>query len=176
VFGLQQIAEPVLAEVAQCGPRWKRPAGELLDCLGQEDLTTMTCSKEPREPVEGCSQVVAVLVRVRLPGMQPHAHPKCPDLPPVLGKQRPLSIKGRGDGGGCRREGGLDGIPDRLEVGAAMRVDGPSSRAMWRATTAVIAFWSRSQSAVLPSMSVKRKVTVPEGRSGTGPFLNAILG
>ena len=37
---------------------------------------------------------------------------------------------------------------------------------MWRSTAAAIAARSRSHSAVLPSMSVKRKVTVPEGRSG----------
>src|ERR671911_2883533 len=43
-----------------------------------------------------------------------------------------------------------------------------SSNARWRSTAIAIAAGSRSQSAVLPSMSVKRKVTVPEGRSGIG--------
>src|SRR5215213_1247069 len=41
-----------------------------------------------------------------------------------------------------------------------------SSSPMRRSTAFAIAAWSRSQSAVLPSMSVKRKVTVPDGRSG----------
>jgi hypothetical protein len=45
-------------------------------------------------------------------------------------------------------------------------VTATSSKAMWRSTAAVMATWSCSQSAVLPSMSVKRKVTVPESRSG----------
>src|SRR3954466_15947369 len=37
-----------------------------------------------------------------------------------------------------------------------------------RATASRMTARSRSHSAVLPSMSVKRKVTLPEGRSGTG--------
>src|SRR5215217_216004 len=41
-----------------------------------------------------------------------------------------------------------------------------SSNARWRSTAIAIALRFRSQSAVLPSMSVKRKVTVPLGRSG----------
>ncbi len=40
---------------------------------------------------------------------------------------------------------------------------------MWRATTEDMACRSRSQSAVLPSISVNRKVTVPEGSADTGP-------
>jgi hypothetical protein len=36
----------------------------------------------------------------------------------------------------------------------------------WRSTAFAIAAQSRSQSAVLPALSVKRKVTVPDGRSG----------
>ena len=83
----------------------------------------MTGSEQPREPVEGSRQVVAALVRIRLPRMQGHAHPQRAELTPVLGKQRPLGIKGRGNGGGRRGEGGLHRIPDRLEVDAAMRVD-----------------------------------------------------
>jgi hypothetical protein len=46
---------------------------------------------------------------------------------------------------------------------------------MWRATTTAIACRSRSQSAVLPSISVKRKVTVPEGISGAGSLLDDAL-
>ena len=84
----------------------------------------MTGCEQPRQPVEGSGQVVAALVRFRLPRMQGHAHPERAELTPVLGKQRPLGIKGRGNGGGRRGEGGLDGIPDRLEVDAAMRLDG----------------------------------------------------
>jgi hypothetical protein len=41
-----------------------------------------------------------------------------------------------------------------------------SSKATGRSTAIIIATRSRSQRAVLPSMSLKRKVTVPEGRSG----------
>jgi hypothetical protein len=39
------------------------------------------------------------------------------------------------------------------------------SRASWRASAACIASESRSQRAVLPSMSVRRNVTVPLGSS-----------
>jgi hypothetical protein len=40
------------------------------------------------------------------------------------------------------------------------------SRAKWRSTAMCMAAWSRSQSAVLPSMSVKRKVTLQLARRG----------
>src|SRR5215207_8935595 len=40
------------------------------------------------------------------------------------------------------------------------------SKLRWRSTAIAIALRSRSQRAVLPAMSVKRKVTVPLGRSG----------
>jgi hypothetical protein len=43
VLGLQQIAQSVLAEVAQFGPRRQRAAGQLLDRLRKENLSTMPC-------------------------------------------------------------------------------------------------------------------------------------
>ena len=65
----------MLAEVEQFGTRRKRTTGELLDGLREKDLTTVTGREQPREPVEGSSQVVAAIVRVRLPRMDSHAHP-----------------------------------------------------------------------------------------------------
>jgi hypothetical protein len=37
----------VLAEIAQLGARGKPTAGELLDCLRQEDLSTVTGCQQP---------------------------------------------------------------------------------------------------------------------------------
>src|SRR5215207_3724710 len=51
-----------------------------------------------------------------------------------------------------------------------------SSSSRWRATAAAMASLSRSQRAVLPSMSVKRKVTVPDGKSGiSAPTTRSVL-
>jgi hypothetical protein len=44
------------------------------------------------------------------------------------------------------------------------------SNATWCSTAVAIACRSRSQPSVLPATSVKRKVTVPEGRSGMVRF------
>ena len=82
---LQQIAQPVLAQIAQLGSGGQGAAGQLLDRLGQEDLATVPGGQEPGQPVERSGQVVAPLVRHRLPGMQRHAHPqRTEDRPSLL--------------------------------------------------------------------------------------------
>ena len=64
------------------------------------------------------------------------------------------------------REGRLHRIPNDLEEHALVSFDSGAQDSRWRSTLAAIATRSRSQSAVLPSMSVKRNVTVPLGSSG----------
>jgi hypothetical protein len=59
-----------------------------------------------------------------------------------------------------------DDANDDLQMNTRVSLDRRFSSAMWRATAVCMAARSRSQRAVLPSMSVKRKVTVPLGRLG----------
>ena len=126
----------------------------------------MSGREEPREPVEGCGEVVAAIIRRRLPGVQGHAHPKRAELTPVLGKQRPLGSQCRRNGGGRGGKGSLHRIADRLEVDAAMRLDGRMRAepcALRRPPPSLRGPAPRAR--CCPSMSVKRKVTVPWGNS-----------
>ena len=89
---------------------------------------------------------------------------------PGFGLQRPLAVDSGGQRDRRGGEGGLHRIADRLEE---RRRRGPRSPLAGGPgggrPPPRIAARSRSQSAVLPSMSVKRKVTVPLGRSAMIP-------
>ena len=157
---LQQISQPVLAEVAKVGPGRKSATGQLLDGLGEENLSTISCRQEPREPIERGRKVVAACIRGGLPRMQRHPHPQWAELAPVLGQERALAGQGgpqRVFRGPKRRLGAVtNGLVEHPVVGGNQALqDGQLPIDACR-----MAGGSRSQSAVLPSMSVKRKVTV----------------
>src|SRR5438045_844026 len=52
--------------------------------------------------------------------MQCHPYPERANCSPVLGKQRPLTHQGRGDGPGRGGESRLYGVTHRLEMDAAV--------------------------------------------------------
>ena len=111
---LQQIAQPVLPQIPQLGPRGQGTTGQLLDGLGEQDLPAMASCQQPREPVQRGRQVVPPRIRRGFSRMQRHPHPQRAEIAPVLGQERALA----GDGGPQRLfrrgEGGLGAIADGL--------------------------------------------------------------
>ena len=63
VLWVEQIAQPMLAQVPQFHAGRKGATGKLLHRLGEEDLPAVTRREEPREAVQRRSKVVTVLVR-----------------------------------------------------------------------------------------------------------------
>ena len=93
--------------------------------------------------------------------MQRHAHADRSRLRPRFGIEA-LGGDGGGNRGGWIREGGLERISDRLELVPTMSTDSVAEDGVvpFKADHIVVA--SRSQRRVEPSMSVNRKVTIPE--------------
>ena len=165
-LGSIEVAQRMLAEVAQAGSWRERVPGEILRGQREEHLAAMARGQQAGEAVQPGSEIVPVL-RGGGGGMQRHADPQRSDaLGPRLLHQRSLRIERRGHRIRSGGERGLHRIADHFEERRRRGVSMAARKSVrWRATAAAIAAWSRSQSAVLPSMSVKRKVTVPEGRS-----------
>ena len=163
---LGEIAQRMLTEVAQARIQRQGIARQVLRHQCEQHLTTMGSGHQAGEAIESGSEVIPVM-GLSGDGMHRHSDSKrAIHRGPALRCQRPLCIEGRGYGIRGGGEGGLDGIADDFEEHAMVCLDCCPQRVWWRSTAVAIAAWSRSQSAVLPSMSVKRKVTVPEGRSG----------
>ena len=125
----------------------------------------MRDGEQPRQAIQHRSEIVAIPRRC-LARVQRHADPeRLQWLGPRLAKQRLLSGYRRLH---CLRSGGergLDGVADDLEGDAARGAQIASRRRVrWRSTASVMAAESICQRLVLPSMSVKRNVTVPLGR------------
>ena len=120
----------------------------------------MSKSIEPR------GQVIPI-ARLGVSGMDRHPDGEgMVELRPRRRPERQLSIERGSDRGRGRGEGRLDRVPHGLEQHAAMGVDCGTQELEVAIDRFGHRVWSRSQSAVLPSMSVKRKVTVPDGNSG----------
>jgi hypothetical protein len=52
-FELKQVAQMMLAPIAEFGPLGQCTAGQLLDGLGQGDLPAVRGGKQPGQPIEG---------------------------------------------------------------------------------------------------------------------------
>jgi hypothetical protein len=162
-FGALEILQAMLAEVAQA----RRAAG---DRLGPDRSLRAETSTWPPCPIAssratrltGWPEVVAVAF-VRRSGMNRSAHAKSVDGREVFGRKRAL----RASVADClfgTPERRAERIADRLEDVAAVIDDCRSHQCVsCRRTASCIAARSRSQRCVLPSMSVKTKVTVPLG-------------
>ena len=123
VLGFAKIAQPVLAEVSQLHAVRQRVANQVAGGLGHDHLPASGRGQQPGQPVEGRSQVVA-LVRFRGAGVERHPHGERPELAPILGHERPLRGDGGSQGVGSGGEGRLDGVADRLEPDAVVGGDG----------------------------------------------------
>ena len=163
---LVQIAEPY----ARPSPRRLTLRGadrprELPHGLGEEDLAAVAGTEQPGQPVERRRRDS----RHARPAARRRAAPCAPartDRSARLGEERPLGSEGGGEAAGAVGNAAWTASPTVLKWTPPWAGMAVSRSARWRATAAAIACRSRSQSAVLPSISVKRKVTVPLGRSG----------
>ena len=126
----------------------------------------MTCGQQAGQPVEGSRQVVTV-AGLRLARMQGHSGARESMGSGQGSVRRPAGPQARPRGRRGRRETAA-WVPSPIVLKRTPPCLAAISRqdADITVNRGAIAARSRSQSAVLPSMSVKRKVTVPEGRSG----------
>jgi hypothetical protein len=112
---LEQVAQPVLAEVAERDAGGEVVVDQLAGGLGEEDLAAVAGREQAGEPVEAGGEVVAG-DRGGDAGMEGEADPERARSAPGLGGQRPLGGDGGGEGVGGRGEGGLDRVADGLEA------------------------------------------------------------
>ena len=169
-----KVAQPKLAQVTQARLRWQVLLGEELCRLGEENLTTPRHLEQTCQPVERSGEVVP-FVRMRFPGVQRHADRQWPRrVGPWLGQQRPLRGERRAKRRPDRWERGLRPVADRLEEDATMRGNGAVQQREIASDLAAHGRRVRSQRRVLPSMSVKRKVTVPVGKSAIARSRDAV--
>ena len=155
-LGRRQVLQPVLAEVAQPvradrAKRWRRrPAPGR---RGRRRRCARPGARRPRR---------TLVADVRRAGVDAHAHAES-GLRPVL-----RSASSAAASAARRRpEGDEEGVPLRVHLDAAVGCRTPRAGCAdgRRAPAAYSAAPSSCRSVVEPSTSVKRKVTVPEGRS-----------
>ena len=161
-----QVLQPPLAQVPQRDRRRQFVPDQFSGRQREQDLPPVTGAEQPPQPVEHGRAVVAVGIGVDRPGVQRRPHPQRPRQSrarPVLHGEPELELERRRDGGLGRGEGGLERVADHLVDDPALLGDGPRSTASWQVEARSIAARCSRQSRVLPSISVKRKATVPRG-------------
>jgi hypothetical protein len=118
----ERLLEAVCAQFAQTGCRGERLLHSIGSCLGEEDLAAMPRRQHSRYPVEGGAKVVAV-PRLRRPDVKGHTRAAAWRRATAL-LAAPWPGQGRGEGVGCRGEGGAELIADRLEDVPLVGFDG----------------------------------------------------
>ena len=123
----RQVAQPVLAQVAQRGARRQVVADQVGRRRREQHLAAVAGRQQPRQPVQGRGAVGAVAVGVGRAGVQRQPHPQRlgqPGVGPRLGQQRPLGVERRGHRGRGGGEGGQQRVADRPGDDAAVVGDG----------------------------------------------------
>jgi hypothetical protein len=122
-FRSGEIAQRMLAQVAQAGSCREGVPGKVLGRQGEQHLAAVGRGQQASEAIEAGSQVVTI-TRFGSGGVQRHPNLERSDgFRPPLTHQRPLGIEGCGDRIGGRQEGSLDGIPNDLETGATVSLN-----------------------------------------------------
>ena len=75
VLWLQQVAQPVLAQVPQLDVLRQGIPGQVMHRLGEEDLLTISGGEEAHQAIDRSSNVITMSIRGGLTGMQGHPHP-----------------------------------------------------------------------------------------------------
>ena len=117
-----EILQPVLIQVDQRDRVGQGVADERLRRLRHQDLPPVPDGEDAGDAIDGGTEVVGVAL-LRVPGVQRHPHPEHAGVAPRLVGERPLTGDGGLHGLGRHREGGADGVADRLEDDAAMGLD-----------------------------------------------------
>jgi hypothetical protein len=122
-LGPQQVLQPVLAQVAQGNPDWQGVPGELRGGRREHHLAPVGGGGQPGATVQRRPEVVPVL-EFDLARVQPHPDAEVTERAPVLGLHPSLAGERGRDRAGGRGEGGVDGVPHRLEHRPPVRLDG----------------------------------------------------
>jgi hypothetical protein len=151
-----QVLQPVLAEIEQLVR-----VDELARRLRDEHLPAVADGGDPSGAVD-VEADVSLLGDTRLAGVDPHAHTDRSVAERVLGVVCGRQCIGR------TREGDEERVPLGVDLDPAVPLERVAKRAR-RCSARASAYASPSSCSrrVDPSMSVKRKVTVPAGRSAT---------
>ena len=135
--------------------------------MREQHLAAVPGGEEARHAVERAAGVVA---RAQLggAGVQRHAHPQRAVEHSAAHDPRPASARwaasAAASASGALAKAAQTASPMVLKTTPPRVSIAWRSMASWRASAAGIAWGCRSHSAVLPSMSVNRKVTVPLGK------------
>jgi len=105
----------VPAEIGQHRPFCELVGDEVAGGRGQHDLTAMTGRGDPRRSMDVHSHVT-VLVRHRLPRVEPHPHAHLGTVGPLSRCQRQLSLDTRRD----RTAGAGEGDEEAVPLGAEL--------------------------------------------------------
>lgn len=113
VFGVAQVLEPVLPQVAQRETGAQAPGQRLAGAVAQQDLPAVAGAADARPAVQRHPDV-ALRRAMRLVRVQAHAHPERHARGPGLGRQAPL--------GGHRPRQAVLGPREDVEEGVALGV------------------------------------------------------
>ena len=123
VLRFEQIAQPVRSEIPERGIRGEAVADQLLDRLREQNLATMADGQQASQTIEWSGEVVATIVRNRLPSVERHTDAWWIGCAPLLAEQSLLGAECRGHGVRGGGEGGLHSITDRFETDSVVGDD-----------------------------------------------------
>jgi hypothetical protein len=122
----------------------------------------MADGRQPRRPVQGGAEVVA-LAFLRIARVQGHPHPDRGSLRPQLVVKAGLGATAAASASPARANAAANPSPPVENTYPPCAWVAARTMSSWRATARRIASVADAHSRVDPSMSVNRKVTVPEG-------------
>ena len=155
VFGVEEVTvSGVLSQITQAGSRWEAVPGKIPRGQGEEHLATMGGIQKARKPISTLQRDSPRPVASR----QRHAAPSAGSAPDLLWPRLRSSARWASSAAACIRRRGMPPgrIADALEERTAMAPVAVAERD--GAPLPSTPCRSRSHNAVLPSMSVKRKV------------------
>jgi hypothetical protein len=124
-LGPLQVPQPMLAQVAQPGPRREGVPHQVVGGLGQHRLPPVGRGRQPGAAVERRPEVVATLA-LDLPRVEAHPGSEFAHFAPSLRPQGQLPGEGGRDGVRRLGEGGVDRVAHRLEDDPPLRLHRPA--------------------------------------------------
>jgi hypothetical protein len=118
VFGQREIAQAVIAKIAQVRVRRKIALEQCRGRTGEQNLTAVADRQQPRNAIDRRSEVIAVALAGGS-GMDCRAHRQAAQFGEILGREQPLHVEHRRNGVLRPGERGAECIAQRLENVAA---------------------------------------------------------
>jgi hypothetical protein len=161
-----EILERVTSEITKLDSLRKRVLDEFPRRARQQHLPAVGRRADPGCPMDADSDV-AVLADLWLGRVDADAHPNVGALRPRAPRQPPLDVHRRDNRVAGPSEGREERIALRVHLLPVSRLEGVAQASVVLVQNRLVPVSQGLTSRVDPSMSVKRKVTVPDGSSLT---------